>query len=207
MTAHPPFTNAPLTLITIHTQICTHKQNCGTTASQRFYVKDEALGETTIASGSRTAISGNCYFTGTRLDVVQPLDKTWMEITVAFTPAMAVAAGENVTINMAGFTNHNFTGIDKVNDFTGVGKGGFNWHVPLKVSKLRFTKLNERPPNLTSIVVAAGCVVGKVYRLLEGGYVRAAPCGLHQLLSSAPSANWLQPRPGDPVHCDPGQGR
>ena len=108
------------------------KQNCATTSSQVFQVTDELLATVAIPSGSRTQISGGCYFTATRLDVVQPLDKTWMELKFQFAPAFAVAAGENITVNMAGFTNHNFTGIDKVDDWTGVGDGGQNWNLPLK---------------------------------------------------------------------------
>lgn len=54
--------------------------NCGTTATQVFRLVDESLGETVVGSGSRTAFGGGCYFTGTRVDVVQPIDKTWMEL-------------------------------------------------------------------------------------------------------------------------------
>ncbi|GMH97852.1 hypothetical protein TrVE_jg3183 [Triparma verrucosa] len=87
------------------------KANCATTATQVFKLTDETLQETNIASSDRTAFTGGCYFTNTRLDVVQPIDKTWMELSFQFSPAMVIGAGENITFNMAGFTNHNFTGI------------------------------------------------------------------------------------------------
>ena len=56
------------------------KANCATTATQVFKLTDETLQETNIASSDRTAFTGGCYFTNTRLDVVQPIDKTWMEL-------------------------------------------------------------------------------------------------------------------------------
>ena len=86
------------------------KANCGTTSTQAFRLVDEALGTTNIAAANRTQFTGGCYFTDTRVDVEQPLEKTWMKITLKFRPAMPIAAGENVTFNMAGFTTSNFTG-------------------------------------------------------------------------------------------------
>eukprot|EP00520_Triparma_pacifica_P018326 CAMPEP_0118654522 /NCGR_PEP_ID=MMETSP0785-20121206/12440_1 /TAXON_ID=91992 /ORGANISM="Bolidomonas pacifica, Strain CCMP 1866" /LENGTH=611 /DNA_ID=CAMNT_0006547199 /DNA_START=136 /DNA_END=1971 /DNA_ORIENTATION=+ len=86
------------------------KANCGTVSTQLFTLTDEALGTTNIAGANRTSFTGGCYFTDTRVDVHQPLDKTWMKITVQFRPAMNIMGGENVTFNMAGFTNSNFTG-------------------------------------------------------------------------------------------------
>ena len=86
------------------------KANCGTLASQTFVFTDQASATTNIAAANRTQFGGGCYFNDTRVDVVQPLDKTWLEITLQFRPAMPIVAGENITFNMAGFTSSNFTG-------------------------------------------------------------------------------------------------
>jgi hypothetical protein len=104
------------------------KKNCATKPAEVHVLTDETLGTFSVPASDSTSIAGGCYFTDTRLDVVEPLDRRWLELSVTFKPAMNILAGEAVFFNLAGFTNSNFTGLDKagLTASTCVGKGGCN---------------------------------------------------------------------------------
>ena len=64
---------------------------------------------------------------------------------------MVIGAGENVTFNMAGFTNHNFTGItSRINKDERVGYGGGEPSLGAKQRAIIVTTINTQPPTLNT---------------------------------------------------------
>jgi len=100
------------------------KANCGSTTNSTFVLTDEALKQVVIPYKNRTQMLplAECYFTDTRVDVKEPREKEWLWITLQFRPAFRMFAGEQITYNLAGLTNSNYTGLTGFNAVK--GKGG-----------------------------------------------------------------------------------
>jgi len=87
-----------------------------------FTITDVDSSTTSIISyGSRTQISGSCYFTNTILVTTPALPKKEIDLMVSFRPAMSIVAAEKIVITLPGFTNSDFTGINAI---LSPGEGG-----------------------------------------------------------------------------------
>ena len=139
----PPLPSSPTPLLPqiIVDKFNKIKANCGSTTNSTFMFTDEALKQTEIVYANRTQMLplAQCYFTETRVDVQEPKPKDWLRITVQFKPAMRILPGENITFNMAGMTNTNFTGIPYPGNMV-KGAGGQNLSDMQIVKDLRDTK-------------------------------------------------------------------